>query len=69
MRPTSPRPRTFPAGALVSFTGGDGRTYSGTFVQRTYRRREGYYYEITVDRRPAVIFANGPVGRSVEPVR
>lgn len=69
MRSTSPKPPTWPAGTTVTFTA-EGGTYTGTFLRRhTPARGAGYHYDIKVDGRTALIFANGPVGLTVEPVR
>ena len=69
MRPTSPKPPTWPTGTAITFTA-EGGTYVGTFLRRfTPVRGAGYHYEIRSEGRTHVLFANGPVARTIAPMR
>lgn len=63
-RPTSPKPPTFATDSTVAFDF-DGETFTGTFVKRFIPSKgAGVHYQVRVDGRLELIFANGTTGRT-----
>ncbi len=65
-RPPGTRAKVFPAATKVAFRDHEGKVREGVLVRTfTPGPRAGRHYEIRVGGYNAVIFAQGPVGRTV----